>query len=188
MTSPTQRRFTVVDGMILVAATAVGFGVARWNALLAAEFRPLPTLYLIRSTCLTLGFSWTFALLLLRFRLPRPPRRELCRRPGFTAGVAAAVTAVVVLFDELLFIALIKDSPFYLGYSPHYRLLISHSFGRVLNNSESRAAAAVAAVWLVSVLGGHQGSEPNGIDRAGRAMGWFWIGSALMFKVVPWLV
>ncbi len=44
------------------------------------------------------------------------------------------------------------------------------------------AAALILAVWLVAAVGGTMKSERSWIDRAGRALGMFWIVSALAFK------
>src|SRR5687768_4597770 len=81
------RRFTMMDAMILVAASAVAFVIVRpvVDGPLMLRHEPGWARYLA-------GFvgglvAWTPAVLFLRLRNPRPTIRRLSRRPGFAASV-----------------------------------------------------------------------------------------------------
>jgi hypothetical protein len=77
-------RFTIVDAILLIAATAVAFGVLRdWIAPIFTQ--PLPPLKnLVNLPYLVLGpfnFYWTVALLAIRLRHPRPTLRSSAGNP-----------------------------------------------------------------------------------------------------------
>jgi len=106
------RKFTFLDALILLAATALGFGVvwvfwtpAPWVELPRlpvdhpqASVRAIqwttvvPDLMLVARTFLS---SWALALLLIRLRRPRPRLRALMCQPGMAACSAAALMIVV---------------------------------------------------------------------------------------------
>src|SRR4051794_7398091 len=112
MTSkPSGRRFTLMDGMILVASTAAGVAMIRacWGPgvpePIATLGAPLampkaiqpwsPWIVPQRANGLamivvTLLVAWTPALLILRLRRPRPGLRRLMIRPGSAAIVLAS--------------------------------------------------------------------------------------------------
>jgi len=102
------RRFTVMDSMVLVAATAIGltltYGGWEWDfwqsncdarSLLSSQ-KPLTFSDKV-SICaeeaeewvfehgVPMLVSWTAAVLALRLRSPRPKLRRLARQPGFCA-------------------------------------------------------------------------------------------------------
>src|SRR6516164_1370010 len=95
--TPAPRSFTVLDGMILVAAPAVGLGVLRgmsvevdWAGILGVLFARLDWTgesvgeligELVRIT-MPSASATTMALLALRLRRPRPSWRRLARQPG----------------------------------------------------------------------------------------------------------
>ena len=98
------RKLTIVDGMVLVAATGIGFAFLR---MLGSEG------FLFRSETVMSGYRhmaqcanevafpflacWTAAVLGLRLRQPRPRMRRLARQPGMAACSAAALTVFVPL-------------------------------------------------------------------------------------------
>src|SRR4051794_4601114 len=100
MTDSNRRRFTVTDGMVLIAATAVGLASARALARLdETTFGPdriwsdaVGSAY---SVAFCLCLAWSFALPLLRLRQPRPRFRDLFRQHGFAACVAVALTSIL---------------------------------------------------------------------------------------------
>ncbi len=172
------RRFVLIDGMILVAATAVGFALLRvyqgsiavdmdksllwqhhyWGRVDAAQ----PLLW-----------SWTMAAVVLRLRRPRPEIRRLLRQPGavacwvgalITVGMGALTLAVDVIVhriagvDRELNRPAIKDfflfSPWVIG-------------------------AAVASAWMILWLDRRWRAEPSWVDRLGRVLGVLWIALAV---------
>jgi hypothetical protein len=183
--SPTRcRPFTVLDAIVLVAATAVGTAVMRhdgWDRfeLLKLAFGPAATIKssweMFRVTaCVILGFqplllTLTLAFLILRLLRPRPPLRRLARQPGFAAACGVTLISLIDFLGripawfEWWFIYSLSD--LYESYIQSYDYFFSlEPWG-----------AAVAAVWVVMALGQSGRPEPSWIDRGGRALGVVWL-------------
>ncbi len=185
------RRFTVADGLVLIAATAAGLAVARPLVLIHTGISRISTSgFASHSTkgavciiVLWLALSWTFAILLLRLRRPRPGRRELFRQPGFASGVAVSVALMIHALD---FGALVMQQVFVVGRRFRdveiYAMFYWNHAGGPYENGRL-FAPAVAAVWLVLAAGGGWKSELSWIDRTGRVLGWFWITTAIGFNL-----
>lgn len=119
-TSP-QRRFSVLDAMILVAATALGFAIVQWTGqashgqvslgAFGERCRTVVELYSVEDQrgaadeIAVLGLmtswlimpvvaSWTLALIPIRLLGPKPGRARLARQPGLMANFAAGGTIV----------------------------------------------------------------------------------------------
>jgi hypothetical protein len=106
--SPPRRLFNLVDAMVLVAATAVGLGIARgirdglWTltnpSVNVSQVGPA-LLLAARWTVLAYPFlvAWTIALLLLLFRPRRfrPSPGDLLNQPGRAACGAAAMAITI---------------------------------------------------------------------------------------------
>ena len=104
MRSSQSRRCTLLDVMALIAATAIGFSLARTYSLevLSNDFKRYPFLPRVLLTSwayilavLPVPAMWSIALFGLSLRRPRPDLRRLARQPGFVA--AGAVTLVVAI-------------------------------------------------------------------------------------------
>jgi hypothetical protein len=169
----TSRRFSVLDAMILVAATAVGFGAIRtcsseyYNNVLW-PYRPMPAASWLSWSAVVLSHSafclsplpaaWTVAALVLRLRAPRPPLARLMRQPGAVAGVAATLVIALGIGHYLSDLPRSSwhDAPFeYTNYA---------------------LGCAVAAGWLILALSRRWRAEPSWLDRLGRGLGVYWIG------------
>jgi hypothetical protein len=97
------RKFSILDAMILVAASALGLALIRflyatgrylsmgrpWYAFVAQ--------YTVEATVPFL-ITWTLAFLVLRLRQPRPRLRRLLRQPGM---VACGAAVVAIAFEVL---------------------------------------------------------------------------------------
>ena len=192
MTGPDRRRFTVTDAMVLIAATALGLASARALSRLAlSTFGPdgawADPINLAYSVAFCLSQSWTFALLLLRLRRPRPGRRDLFRQPGFAACAAVTLTAILHVMRVLTdgaYRVFNQDPMTFLNY-----LAISVEDTLIYNLDEVGLdfAPAVMSVWLVQALGGVWESEPSWIDRCGRILGLFWVVSGAGLVPAYWL-
>jgi hypothetical protein len=188
MPTPIRRRITLLDLMMLSAATAVGlaplqFGWLRkaagaWNFagpiipgqksgypsktwLLPFAERAAPVL-----PCLA---AWTGAYLVTRLHGPRPGRRRLVMQPGFVAAVAALSTLTIesiLLFGSAAFDGRFDwASPARVGeFVANAIILLAH-----------HAGWAVAVSWLTLVLTGRWRGEPSWVDRWGRVLGCAWI-------------
>ena len=182
------RRLTIVDGMILVAASAVGIWVGRYglfmwvyvlfkgfNAEVWAE-NPFGlawswgSLYLKHSQ--TIVSIFTFTVLLLRLLPPRPSVRRLARQPGF---VACLVGSVSICVGGVLNLAVIGANP-----APGFEAQVYAQF--FLMPQMGSPGLTILACWLVSRLGGWWRPERTWVDRSGRILGVYWI---VMMVVAP---
>jgi hypothetical protein len=165
MHGPDRRRFTITDAMVLIAATALGMAWIR--AVYPDSLRPPPRNYvgwLLQGppTCLTTSLA--LALIILRWRRPRPRRRRLVIQPGFVASVASLAALLLGLGCGLFFWAVNHPER---GYA--YQLNIQWSWGI------GPCPGFVLGAWLGLWLAGLWAPERSWIDRAGRALGLFWI-------------
>ena len=182
------RRITLLDLMVLTAATAIGlsliqFGwpgkgpVARvftwpvwsgkgsgyvskmWMIPIAERVAPL-------IPCLA---AWTGAYLVTRLRSPRPQRRRLVFQPGFVAAVAALS---VLAIESILLVGSAKiDGRF--GWASSERVADFVANGIVL--LAHHVGWAVAVAWLTLIIIGRWRPERSWVDRWGRVLGCAWI-------------
>ena len=189
MRTDVRRRFGVADGLILVAATAVGLATSRWLApdLTLQQFseyvtkprdgRRSLTFFILQLTAeLSSVFvipglvAWTVACLLLRLRRPRPPWRRLSRQPGTMAcliatvaiGLSAAFGAIGWVMEDQRDDAMEWLAVQSLAVPP-------------------QAGAAVFWCWVTMALSGRWRPEPTWLDRLCRLLGLAWLTMALLF-------
>jgi hypothetical protein len=180
------RKFTLLDAMTLVAATAVAFSVARLN-IMRATFGPEPPSWslmeLIRrrggdiSICLLI---WTLTLFVLRCVRPHPTLNRLVQQPGFAAGYA---TLIGVFWRSL---SIPKEH-----ISAHKSLWVPASdwfmrlYRPMFHLSSYSNSMCIVAVWLTLWLTGHWYCEKDWIENTGRLLGWLWIALFVALMVVP---
>jgi hypothetical protein len=95
------RKISLLDAMVLIAATAAGLTIDRvfwsdmhgWDGAVLKHFRDLTAAGSILSV--PLAAMWTVATLALQLRRPRYRLRRLLRRPG-TAACCAATLALAL--------------------------------------------------------------------------------------------
>lgn len=168
-----RRRFTLLDGMVLIAAIAAGLGAARvisqshlgsnitsagdaWTLLLLAAHW-----LVIAAPC---AVSLSITLLVLRFVRPRPPRRRMFRQPGTVAILAGALCPLTSAWPSL---------PLILALSPASR---SSDWDEVLAIiAVLQNGAAVAVAWTALRLAVRRRARRDWIERAGIALGAYWI-------------
>jgi hypothetical protein len=114
---PPARRFTMMDAMLLVAATAIGLGLVRefdrdftsfirdtyyqgWESQFGKAVGMILRVIALTLPC---ALAWTVATLALRLRPPRPPWRRLMRQPGFVACLAAPLPAAVAMLHRAVY-------------------------------------------------------------------------------------
>src|SRR5205823_256298 len=107
----------------------------------------------------------------IRLVRPRPRWARLMRQPG----MAAACAAWVVIVTHLAGMAAVWLNDPQRPARPIAAPL--RSFWYVYRLP---VGPAVAAVWLALALGGRWRPERSWVDRLGRAIGWAWIGLALV--------
>jgi hypothetical protein len=187
VTSESARRFTLLDAIVLVAAVATGLGLSRaWK-----HYADMRTMY---SSAISLDQPSVFttysvhavrywpvvammgpALLLLRLRQPRPPRRRLFAPAGLVACAVATIMAILVSVWEsltyLFFCASIDRGWFKFDDVVVMNLVLTAT-GAL---SSPTVSFGVAAAWCSQALAGRWRAERSWIDRAGRVVGVLWL-------------
>jgi amino acid transporter len=191
---PNRRRFTLLDGMILVAAPAVGLGVLRgagplsdwmelpgailanwaWDRNLIDQLVGELLLFVMPSAVTT-----SLAVLAIRLRRPRPSWRRLARQPGLVAGLALVAAWVVAGLFTVVHLA--SDNNVFgtpvggvVTNNPGYWLQVFASVGSALGGF------AVAIAWGTLALVRRWRPEAGWVDRLGRLVGVGWIVMAVL--------
>jgi hypothetical protein len=165
------RSITVLDLLILIAATGAGLGAIRALSpdfdFYASPYSPIPPATLLEWGWITASFrafyispllaAWSLGLVALRLRQPRPDLRSLASQPGWSASCAAAVGVVAGAVMAAIGV--------------YGRYGIQSFFDLV----PYPVGVAVGAVWLHLAATGHWRPEPSWIDRAGRVLGAAWL-------------
>src|SRR5262249_4634363 len=171
----TARRFTLADGMVLVAATAAGLALSRpyvrslGGALAGPGLGVIPRRIWLGAWSPYL-MAWSSALAILSLRAPRPSRRHLGRQPG---GAACHAPRLVLFLRGLM---ALYASVSTMQVFPYYRFILG---------TANLPGPAIAAVWLNLAIGRRWCPEPDWVDRAGRLIGVLWIALFLFMSLVP---
>ena len=176
------RRFTLLDGLILIVPMAAGFALARSYVpeALARLGTPDNTARWFRYSGLVVNLASRFAamgmlaVLAARFLPPRPGLRRISRQPG---AVACAAGAAAMAMGGLVV------GPLWL----FRKVSISSADRSFWPFFEARIFPAVAAAWVALALAGRWRAEPSWVDRAGRALGAYWI-ALFLYRWVMGLV
>ena len=153
--------------MILVGATAVGFSIVRALFSLNLDQLTVHDWYFMPAACgMPMIFAWSSALVLARFRRPRPAFHRLFRQPGTMACVAGISLAATWCLPHLISRAF--------GYG--YRLPVD---ALNLLYVPFAAGSGVLGAWSVLILSRTGRFERGWIDRAGIVMGLAWV--AMLF-------
>jgi hypothetical protein len=182
------RRFTLVDGLILIAALAGGMGAVRgWVDLRSGPSRQPaarpPTRWDLSdwAEATRLGLlPLTVAVLLLALVSGRG--RTLPARlatPGKVVPVAVATVTIATFFDPQAFGAIA-------GFHYMYFLNGGHRLLSVVERISSieSVATAVAIAWIVLAIAGAWRREDDWTGRLGRGLGIFWIGQCVLYRAV----
>jgi hypothetical protein len=193
MPTASRRTLTLFDGMILVAASAVGLSVFLWivksvlyGPLFVQMFAPPPQGWttgqvLVRGVqwigfALPFACAWTCTVPILRMRAPRPRVRRGLSQPGVAACVASLVALVwasIALGGTLAVDRLASDT---LSADPRRWL-----FHFIVEELFAYVGLAVASTWAALLLAGRWRRSADWIDRFGRILGAFWIASGLVW-------
>ena len=169
------RRFTMGDGMVLVAASAASFGLVR-------AIDPLRTVVRYPLHVLTVAYffagtaTWTPAVLALRLLQPRPSLQRLCRQPGFAAtfagatilGLSLATVAILALVRAIRSGQVTTLGQPALHPFPGWWTSVMIHFGWSVG-------PAVIVSWLMLIASGRRRPERGWLDPLGRALGVAWI-------------
>lgn len=176
MPSAPVRRFSLLDAMILVAATAVA---TAWLRIYLAGINsvhyvtPVPlrlTLAFYVPGVIPFAASYSLAGLAFHVRRPRLPFRHLRRRASFLAGVvvlmSTAFASAGMLVQEFWpYSRLIRNNPY----------SWARTFVDIVSIRFLETGGMVAAAWIVLALAGWWRTDSSWIDRWGRTIAWFWI-------------
>ncbi len=176
MPPSTRRRITLLDLLILIAATALGLALLRicMSGLRAQTLSRRPGSLAIsyitaaETYASALMAPWSVALLVLSLREPRPPVHRLARRQGFIACAAPTTGLVLCLTLHLTQSAMVKLT------------LDAGSIWRITDTFAIYASLMVGGAWLAFSLGARWRNETNWVGWAGRILGIGWI-SLLLF-------
>lgn len=174
-----QRRFTLLDGMIVVAAMAVGLDLIRYFDLgFDWEFHSQiwmdprfffhswmidQLVFQIFQIAIISAMIATLATLAFRLRRPRPARRRLARQPGMVA-VRTVVIAWAASVPWLV-----------LGFAGSPVSIALEGPVRSLSLVVVFAGFGVATRWGLLLLSRRWRAEPGWIDRLGRLVGIAWM-------------
>lgn len=173
------RRFRIVDGMILVAASAASAAIARpymteflWEWAMPSINRTLVTTD--RPVMVAVSMAM-ITLLVLRLSRPRPPIRELARQPGFASCAAATfgfATGLVRLGCNFAF---------------DWDSFENRSYQLVAMTITHPALGTVPGAWLALLISGRWKAEASWADRMGRLLGAYWIALHVEYALGPWI-
>jgi hypothetical protein len=197
MTPQASRKFTILDGMILVAALAGGFGLRRAAEDILAghgftsDGAIVWVLYRIIEAEFPFLVTLTPAVLAMRLRRPRPRWRRLMRQPGTAASCAALFPVAISLVGLWNFARSLEqavpqaitrpDGGPAFGVS-----IVIIPIGAILGSCGSFIGVWVTGAWLILALSGRCSPEKSWIDRLGRLVGIGWL-SILAMKVLAFL-
>jgi hypothetical protein len=194
----TGRKFLLSDAIVLVAATATGLAVVRpyyatmrlldWTPPIpqAAPFNGwIKGLWGCLILAAPLVTAWTLAILGLRLRRPRDRWSRLVRQPGLVAGLMAALVlswrligfatmCIRIIGRQELWILNVRHgalSGALMGWPPRHLLFETDHY----LDTMATIGMAVASSWILLLMTGLWRPERSWIDRAGRALGSFWI-------------
>jgi hypothetical protein len=176
-----------------------------WSYLPLLPFDANPLYRSVRSVAATglyvmtgVASPWAVYLLYRSRRPGRTWRFGRVRRPG---SVACLAVTIVLIFELLHATAsldrwqrrlnVVHRSDLqaveirYLSIRPRSLRERDDPFFNMLNGMPQYAGLLVAGAWLTLLLAGAWRPEPTWVDRAGRALGVFWILAALYFFFLP---
>jgi hypothetical protein len=177
------RRFSLIDGMALIAAFAACWVVPRtFRALVPAETYKI---YDVRQYAQIVGSSWllaiSVALAISAVLVKKPGGRDRFRQPGALAMVLVVLTWAFNSIQTGIQGGLLKlttDQSFSNG-------AFWYLFGPIYDTS-FRAGLAILAGWVTLSLLGLRQPSPNWLDRSGRIVGWIWIIWGLLAHVIEY--
>lgn len=177
------RSFTLLDVMILVAATAVGLALAR--TILGDAFSvPRSPMWVSRPVTYFL-LAWTLAFIPLRLWRPRPSLHRAMIQPGMAACCAVAI---VVAIDAFSWITYSVQNEYILRRFTVLQVGYAHnSFESIWSDLGTDTSLAITALWVILALGGRWKSAPIPADRFGRLLGVGWIGCAVLGSLLRYV-
>jgi hypothetical protein len=163
------RRLTLADGLILIAAVAVGLAIGRIPQNVNGSDDSPSLIVTGLMSIYWASLMVMVALIPLRLMKPRPPWRRVRRQPGFIACVAVAFGLV---HTALYFLMFRFRQPTIWANINVLSLIASPSLGSM-----------IISAWFVLAVSGPWRPEPSWIDRSGRVLAVAWIVRYLIHLV-----
>lgn len=173
----------MLDLLVLIATTALGFGLIRlYNEL---DDRPSPS-YLegefYWGWWSLLVFATTLGISAVRVRAPRPTIRRLAREPGFVASVAILIVAAL---NVMASIRAVLVQSFFLPFGREDVLdIVLWSLHDVAGHDS--IGPAVALGWMILALQRPWRRRADWVEWSGRALGALAIGSWIIPGAIGW--
>jgi hypothetical protein len=170
-----ERRFHLLDGMVLIVAT--GLGLARVGPLFHLAMSPeasisgpgfseaIVRVWAWSLLCVPCLATWSIALVLLGLRRPRPWVKLLARQPGWLACLGASL--ILIVTGAWVMAQFVLNAP----YAGNWEMNL-YAFVQI---PVAPMGGAVAGSWLTLALSGRWRPQTSWIDRAGRVLGTLWI-------------
>jgi hypothetical protein len=168
------RRFTMLDAMILVAFTALGMALS-WRMSYETQLRFDSLVF--RGTYQVFPYlaAMSFGLLVLSIRQPRPAFRRWVTQPGPIACAVVSLALAATAAVTCRWIALPG------GPSMNFSFLFVW-----ISNSRDAPVYSVAGAWAVLALLGRWRARASWIDRAGRLLILGWLALYAFRVLVLW--
>jgi hypothetical protein len=185
------RPFGLIDAMLVIAAVALGLWVNRndWHSFRYLWFGgSYERIQEVLSLVMPHLAAMTMALVAIRMRRPRPPLRRFFRSPGAVACTVATAALLVIACWAASGIAagrviqFSQNMTLFDNKGGHGRggTIPDPFTGRLLVVCGDQVGFAVAGAWLSLFLAARWHPERTWIDRLGRAVGWSWLGLAVL--------
>lgn len=179
MPAPSSRRFSLLDAMTIVAATAIALawlqaylrGISGYYRVPQMPWR----LQLILYVPTAVPFATVFSVVGLIFciRHPRAPIRQLRRQPGFLAGLMVLISALAAISSVVL-----RNSLPVPRRGPAMSTTWESFVVEPVTPRFFLTGAMVGAAWITLCLVGRWRSPHNWIERWSQTVGWFWVAFA----------
>jgi hypothetical protein len=196
-TTAPQRRFRLVDTMMLVAAMAIGFGLLQsigraakrspydWCLELFGQgslyelwdYRNKVLVFSLLATPLVAMI--TLAVIAIRFVGTRPRFRRLARQPGL---VASCASSMAILFTGIPVIVGARAAG--ASWDETSSMLAAED---EVWSATMYAGLAVFVSWMTLLVSGRCRAERSWVDRLGRSLGVYWIVAAFALSVAFFL-
>lgn len=180
-----QRRFRLLDAVVLVAAAALMLSTGRLVQWFWAWATPTSSF----STWETRRMAWSLSLAALSLALAFPILTRSAARKGMRSGapglLVPAVIAVVLAVRAGTWLALGEIGRAFEGrpgfYRPEWPIEVMNYFG---NEFCGEVTVGIAASWLALAIVGRWNPEPSWDDRLGRFIGLLWFAFALGIPLI----
>lgn len=177
------RRFTIADGMILIAALALAWvGVSLIRT--PARFGDPASWWGVKAVGASVGalLPITLAVLILRLRRPCPAREPLWQQPGWVAGVAVAVAFAFILFTE----SARRMPSVAVQWNEPRRILTRSIWGlmRSIWGFQFFGPCAVLVAWAILWFSGRWKRPQDWVDWLGMVLGYCWISEWLLIVLL----